>query len=110
MFWRGSRLAEEMGSREGTEVARDWARRADEMMGEKCTSFDDLLSKRLSSVVVFGFSVRGEKFSLFASSAGVGSKAMEGDFGAISCDVLTSRIRGTWSIDAVMPVVDKNNR
>jgi hypothetical protein len=35
-------------------------------------------------VLVLGFSVRGEKFSLFESSAGVGSKAMEGDFGVMS--------------------------
>jgi hypothetical protein len=53
------------------------------MTGEKCTSFDDLLLRRLSCALVFGFSVRGEKFSLFVSRAGVGSKAINGDFGAM---------------------------
>ncbi len=68
-----------MGSSKGTEVARDCARRAGDRTGEKCTSFDDLLSDRLSCVLMFGFSVSGEKFSLFVSSAGVGSKAIDGD-------------------------------
>lgn len=84
-FCRGNWLAEEMGSRKGTEVASDWARRAGEMTGEKCTSFDDLLLLpcRISGAVVSEFSLSGEKFSLSESSAGVGSNAIDGDFRAI---------------------------
>lgn len=37
----------------------------------------------MSCELVLGFSVRGEKFSLFESSAGVGSKAIDGDLGAM---------------------------
>ena len=83
IFCRGSLLAEEMGSNKGTEVASDWARRVGESTGEKCTSLDGRLPKRCSCVLIFGVSVRGEKFSLSNSRAGVGSKAIDGDFGAM---------------------------
>lgn len=75
-----------MGSRNGTEVASDWARRVGETTGEKCTSLDDLLPWRISGAIILGFSLSGEKFSLSESSAGVGSNAIDGDFRAISDD------------------------
>ena len=56
------------------------------MTGEKCTSLDELVSDRLSYLLVFGFSVGGEKFSLFESTAGVGSKAIDGDLDGIKAD------------------------
>lgn len=80
---RGNWLAEETGSKKGTEAARDWDRLMGERTGEKCTSFDRLLPRRLSNVLLLGFSIRGEKFSLSNASAGVGSKAKDGDFGAM---------------------------